>query len=493
MCGQNSTRGTRLGTIPRMSKIIVLGGSVAGLLSGMQLARAGHEVTVLERESRAAIAPPTDEPAALRAGAPHAVQGHMLLARAAAEIRRALPDVYAALLAAGAGEIDLVEQMPAGIPDRAPRDGDDDLVMLTSRRHTFDRVLVEAAEATPHLDLRFGVAAAGLVLAPDGGNPPRVTGVQIAGGDTLAADIVIDASGRRTPVSRWLAGHGIRLPLEAWDCGLVYFTRHYRVRPGVARPPLNRIFAAGGVLPSLNILWAAGDNETAMLAEVVLAEDFLLKAVYHAQCFDAVARAVPAVAPWLDCAEPISEVFAMGALQNTLRRGVQDGHALVLGLHLIGDAACTTNPTLGRGLSIAAAYATRIAHIIAEQPDDPVAQALLLEDFVKCEIEPRFRENAQFDRARVQQIRADLAGESPPEPPPPAEDMLRPDELLLAGMQDADLYRVTMRYSQLLSSAAVLSDPSLVEQVRSRVPPGTRPPPAAGPSRAELAHILTAS
>lgn len=476
-----------------MSRIVILGGSGAGLLTGMQLAGRGHAVTVLEREPRAAIAPPAGIPAAPRKGAPHAVQAHAVLARAAVELRQALPDVYAALLAAGVGELDLVEQMPVAITDRAPRPGDDELVLLTVRRHTLDRVLVEAAETTPHLDLRFGIAAAGLTLARDVHDPPRVTGVQLVGGGVLNADVVIDASGRRTQVPRWLAAHGISLPLEAWDCGLVYYTRHYRVRPGIRRPPLNRIFAAGGLLPSLNIMWVAGDGDTAMLAQTVLAEDLLLKRVQRAACFEAVARAVPTVSPWLECAEPITAVFAMGALQNTLRRVVQDGRPCVLGLHLVGDAACTTNPTLGRGLSFAAASATGLARIIAEQPDDAAAQALLLEAFLVREIEPRFRENAQYDRALVQRMRADLAGQPPPDPPPATEDALRPDELVLAGMTDPDLYRTSMRFGQLLAGSALLRDPSLVERVRRVVSPGARPPTPAGPTRAELARILASS
>ena len=475
-----------------MSRIIVLGGSVAGLLSGMQLARGGHDVTVLEREPHDAIAPPAHAPAAPRAGAPHAVQGHALLARAAVEIRQTLPDLYAALLAAGVGELDLIQGMPAAIADRGPRAGDDDLVMLTSRRHTLDRVLVEVAEATPRLDLRVGVSATGLVLARDGRDVPRVTGVQIEGGEALAADVVVDASGRRTPVPRWLAAHGINLPLEAWDCGLVYFTRHYRVRAGAVRPPLNRVFSAGGLLPSLVIGWFPGDNGTAMLAQTVLAEDRLLKTVHHTERFEAVARAVPTVAPWLDCADPITEVFGMGALQNTLRSIVQDGRPLVLGLHLVGDAACTTNPTLGRGLSFAAASAANVAHILANEPDDSVAQALLLDARVGREIAPWFRENAQYDRTLVQLLRADLVGQPPPDPPPPAADVLRPEELLLAGMADPDLYRAFMRYTQLLADTAMLSGPSLVEEVRRLVPPGTRPPRLAGPTRADLANVRAA-
>src|SRR5438094_9733470 len=65
-----------------MSRVIVLGGRIAGRLSGMQFARQGHDVTVREWESRVAVAPPAEAPTTPRAGAPHAVQGHALLARA---------------------------------------------------------------------------------------------------------------------------------------------------------------------------------------------------------------------------------------------------------------------------------------------------------------------------------------------------------------------------------------------------------------------------
>lgn len=403
--------------LARMSRIVVLGGSVAGLVSAMRPAHRGHAVTVVERALRAAVAPSVGAPVASRAGAPHAVHGHSLLACGAVELRRTLPDAYAALLAAGVGEIDLVAHMPAAITDRLPRPGDDELVMPCTRRYTLDRVLVEAAEARPGIDLRFGVAATGLRLLGDRSGPAQVTGVELATGDVLPADVILDASGRRTPVPGWLAAQGVKLPLEVWDCGLVYFSRHYHIRPGAARPPLNRVFAATANLPSMLVRWFLGDNDTAMLVEIVLAEDTLLKTVHRADRFETVARAVPAIAPWLGSAEPMTEVFAFGALQNTLRRTVEDGRRLVLGLHLIGDAACTTNPTGGRGVSYAVATASRAAQLIADQPDDLPMQALLLDAFMMREVEPHFRENVAADRARVQQMRADLAGEPPPTQP----------------------------------------------------------------------------
>jgi hypothetical protein len=190
-------------------------------------------VTVLEREPRPASAPPVDAPVTVRTGAPHAVHGHSLVARGAVELKRTLSDIYATLLPAGIGELDLIPNMPATIADRAPRDGDDDLVMPCTRRYTFDRVLVAAAEATPGIDLRFGVAATELRLATDRGSPPRVTSVELAGAEVLPADVVLDASGRRTRVPGWLGSQGLGLPLEAEECGLVYFSRQYQIRAGL--------------------------------------------------------------------------------------------------------------------------------------------------------------------------------------------------------------------------------------------------------------------
>jgi hypothetical protein len=43
-------------------------------------------------------------------------------------------------------------------------------------------------------------------------------------------------------------------------------------------------------------------------------------------------RTIPAFAAWLDVMEPITGVFAMGGLHNTLRRLVADGAPVATGL-----------------------------------------------------------------------------------------------------------------------------------------------------------------
>src|SRR3954452_23955204 len=108
------------------SHVIVIGAGVAGLGSALALSRAGHRVTVLERD---ATPLPADPDAAFewdRRGAPQVRHSHALLARLRNLLRDRYPDVLAALLDAGATEIHFADNLPAEIDDRAPRDGDEE-------------------------------------------------------------------------------------------------------------------------------------------------------------------------------------------------------------------------------------------------------------------------------------------------------------------------------------------------------------------------------
>jgi hypothetical protein len=63
-------------------------------------------------------------------------------------------------------------------------------------------------------------------------------------------------------------------------------------------------------------------------------------------------RTVPTYTAWLDVLQPISRVFPIAGLDNTMRGLVVSGTPLAVGLRAMGDSMCTTTATVGGGLSL---------------------------------------------------------------------------------------------------------------------------------------------
>ena len=252
-------------------KIAIVGGSAAGLFASLMLARAGHEVLVLEQD-RLEPAPDVESAArsAFRSTAPHIVQPHIVMARCRELLLEHLPDMYDQLLLDGVAEAPLSTQMPASLVDTAALPDDERLTLLMTRRLTIDWVLQRASLAEPGVTRQTGVRVIGLFAVR--GEPPHVTGVRTNQGD-VAADLVIDATGRRSPIDRWLKEIGARSTAKWWaECGVAYFSRHYRLREPAALPAsrTTRIVAA---LDEFTVgIWGA-DNGTMQLVVAPLAMD----------------------------------------------------------------------------------------------------------------------------------------------------------------------------------------------------------------------------
>ena len=188
--------------------------------------------------------------------------------------------------------------------------------------------------------------------------------------ESIVADLVVDASGRRSHAPDWLAAAGYERPAESTvDADLAYATRMYR-RSGdddaagwkavflQARPPHTRRMAV--LFPIEGDRWmltVAGTNGDVPPTD----EDGFL-------AFTQGLRA-PTIADAIDRLEPLSPIVGYRRTEN--RRRHYESLRMPDGFVVVGDAACAFNPVYGQGMSAAALTAEALDRCLARPPRPP--------------------------------------------------------------------------------------------------------------------------
>jgi 2-polyprenyl-6-methoxyphenol hydroxylase-like FAD-dependent oxidoreductase len=472
-----------------VERVVVNGAGVAGLSTAIFLARSGCDVVLLERDHSPLPESPDEAFEWQRRGAPQVRHSHALLARLRNLLRDHLPDVHQELLAAGATEVAWQDMAPPTLTDRAPRPGDEDLVLLACRRTTFEWVLRRAALGTDRVELRDGASVVGLVAEPGTEDrPPRVTGVRTAEGVVIEAGLVVEAGGRRSALPRFLADLGVGLTEDEQDTGIIYLSRFYRLRPGVEPPDKQAL--NGGDLGYLKFAVFRGDNRSFSVTLAVGTDDTAMRALSDPDRFEAAIALLPAVAPWVDPAvsEPITDVHVMAGLINRKRHFVVDGRPVALGLVAVGDASVCTNPLYGRGCALGAVHGRLLADAVAAHGDDLGALALAFDEATERELVPWYTAAVNQDETAKKVLRGE-------ELSPEVQMMhsILTEGLIPLARIDPDVNRVWVRSFSLLDPpAALMADQELMAKVlahwqerESRAP---EPPP--GPPRDELMAAL---
>jgi 2-polyprenyl-6-methoxyphenol hydroxylase-like FAD-dependent oxidoreductase len=216
--------------------VVVLGGGLAGLAAALAFGRNGRRVVLIERDGR------TDDGSADelferwdRPGIAHFRQPHNFLGLGRRVLLENAPDILETVLSLGALENRQYDLLPG-----EPRPEDEMFVSICARRPVFEGALRRAVDADANVEVVADTRVVGLE-AVDGraDGPVRVIGARTDDGAVFGADLVVDALGRTSRVLSWLAELGARPPQERRsECGLLYYSRHFRFRPGVEMPAI---------------------------------------------------------------------------------------------------------------------------------------------------------------------------------------------------------------------------------------------------------------
>lgn len=353
---------------PEGRHAVVVGAGMGGLLAGRVLSRRFGRVTIMERDT---LTPPLEGSGAnRRKGVPQGRHLHSLAARGWEALERYFPGLDAELAAAGCPRLDQAADAITDLPTgRLPRFRSGITMRATSRYGLEERVR-RRVEAEPSVCFLAGREVLGLVADENGAvagvrTRPR-NGSAKAPVESLAADLVVDASGQGSRAPRWLAELGHDAPEEeVVDARLGYATRWYRVPEGFSGD-----WKGISILPG----WPDSPRGGTMrrveggLWTVVLVGIGGDYPPTDKDAFVEFARSLhsPAIHDAIKDAEPVSPVYGYRRTANRRRR--YDRARLPENFLVLGDAACVLNPSYGSGMTAAALSVEALEGCLDELP-----------------------------------------------------------------------------------------------------------------------------
>ena len=437
--GYDPTRVSRVG-----DHAVVVGGSMAGLLAARAVADGFERVTLLERD-RLPSGPTS------RRGVPQGRHVHVLLEAGRSVLESVFPDYFATLRSHGGLEIDSGSDLDYHDEGAFLADSPEPLPMFCASRPLFEGVARDCLAARDDTEIRddsrfltyttdeTASTVDGVVFETDDGDERE-----------LAADLVVDATGRRSRTPEWLADHGYEAPpTEEVGVDLAYSTvvvdRPPETQRAILVSPVPPDTRGGTVIPIEDDQWLVtlfglhGDHPPD--------DPDGLRAFAESLPTDAIASVLTAQS-WR------SASVDQYPFPASRRRRYERLDRFPDGLVVTGDAMASFNPIYGQGMSVAALDALALHHALANGRDG------LAERFFE-----RARESV--DAAWTMAVGADAAHPQTDGPNPLSTRLFNwyLSRLLRAAHTDGRLSHAFTRVLQLEQPPTALLRPSVLRRV----------------------------
>lgn len=335
--GQTKSNSTKLG-----DRAIVIGGSIAGLLSARVLTDYFDRVIIIDRDELPKV------PQARR-GVPQSVQPHVLFTKGYRILGEFFPGIAEKLQNNGALTVDWAREFRHfvegwGLVAKQPSD----IVSVTCSRYLLEWTIRQELLKLPRIEILEQSKVARLVYDVE---TNRVQGVQLHSKEQIDGNLIVDASGRGSQAPQWLEqiGH-TPAPETVVNPFLGYATRRYKL-PDI-QPDWKVMLISQSPPKNTRLGYLARIENGELIATLGgYGKDFppldnkgfleFAKSLAQPDFYQAIAPCTPT-----------SPIYAHRATANRLRD--YDKIELPTGFIALGDAVCALCPVYGQGMTIAA-------------------------------------------------------------------------------------------------------------------------------------------
>jgi len=325
-----------------LGKAVVIGGSIAGLLTARVLSDHFQKVILVERDRY------EDDDNKVRKGTPQANHIHLLLAKGREILQDFFPEIEQDLVKNGANKIDFLNDGRYRLPSGWAQRFESGVITITCTRTLLENTIRRQVQKILNIILQENTSITSFVLE----NSDKIS-LETLDSKKIHADLIVDCTGRNTKTPSWLEDAGYPKPKETKvDSFVGYATRRYippknfqkkwKMLMILNKPTINP--RAGVIYPIENGKWLVGLSGIGKNYPPVDEKGFLdfVKNLESVELFDA-----------LKDATPDSEIHGY-QIQGSRRYHYEEMPRWPENFIVLGDAVSVFNPFYGQGITSAA-------------------------------------------------------------------------------------------------------------------------------------------